>query len=786
VRIYLSVVLTVLFLSGALWGVTPRSPSWKPVFRTGAQQLSFDEISTLAFPTEPGIKMAAAISDLQELYTERYGTSLAVVYGVAPKHSLSFKIDASVGEGGAFVIDRRRTRAVVRGADESAWSNALYSICSDLMGARWYWSGSLGFEWTEPEKRFFPNYPWRGRPSFVERRFSPHLTDYARRNRLNRMYAFNHNLAKVFDPDAYEQDPELFAEVNGRRNAPRGHRATDPQPDFTYEGSVELAARAALDFFEEHPQARSFSLSINDNVLFDTRARTEAAVTPLRFFRRRPDYTDLVFGFMNRVAERVFDQGGAWTTVSGEKRYLTALAYYWTEPAPSIKIHPRVMPVLTSDRAQWHDSDYRSEDEALIREWTRSGAERVATWDYYFGAPYLYPRQFNQWMDASLKTLSDAGVEVFFTQLPAFWGLDGAKAWLASELLWDANQDMGKLLDEYYHEFFGPAAAPMRAFYEKAERHRNAHEGEADWIKLYKDEAGIALFTEDVLKELRLSLDTASGKVDPDTRFARRVEVVSQAFELTERYAAYDTARRDLVRVCLRKARYSKAEIHSRLEYFREMRAAYESYFENFLDTEYAPPRGSIELSQSNPEAFALGVLDDLDARELVSRLQDPNLGHYGSRARNFLGPNVPVLKDWWIDFRPSENFKLAREGSQSGLFISNADIASVFSVFPVLPNHDYALRCEAAWQISLDNRAHVEVIWLDREGKTLERNILLRFPIGASRPVESFTLPFKSPAGAHSIRARIVTSRQYSGDFLEIQRLDFGVLMPLAGFLDR
>ena len=58
---------------------------------------------------------------------------------------------------------------------------------------------------------------------------------------------------------------------------------------------------------------------------------------------------------------------------------------------------------LTSDRAQWHDPDYRTQDKALIQAWAASGAERVATWDYYFGAPYLYPRQFNQWIIESIR-----------------------------------------------------------------------------------------------------------------------------------------------------------------------------------------------------------------------------------------------------------------------------------------------------------------------------------------------------------------------------------------------
>jgi hypothetical protein len=385
----------------------------------------------------------------------------------------------------------------------------------------------------------------------VQRKFYPVNTDFARRNRLNHVYSFNHNLAKVFSKKVFATQPEAFAEVNGRRKVPRGSGRTDPQPDLTRPEAVEIAAQAALAHFADKPNSKSFSLSINDNVLFDTTERTEAVVSPLRYFRTRPNYTDLVFGFMNQVAKRVFEEGGAWQTPAGEDRYLTALAYYWTEPAPTIPIHPRVMPVLTSDRAQWHDPDYRTQDKALIQAWAASGAERLATWDYYFGAPHLYPRQFNQWIFESIRHMSNAGIDVFFSQLPSFWGLDGAKAWFAAELLWNPEQDAHALLDEYYDSFFGPASAPIRAFYETAERHRNENEGQADWIKLYKDESGIALFTPEVLAEMRGYIELAEAKLgirplgDMRTnqdalRFQKRVQVVSKAFRLTELYADFE------------------------------------------------------------------------------------------------------------------------------------------------------------------------------------------------------------------------------------------------------
>ena len=162
--------------------------------------------------------------------------------------------------------------------------------------------------------------------------------------------------------------------------------------------------------------------------------------------------------------------------------------------------------MLTSDRAQWHDPHYRAEDRALIQRWSRSGAKRIGTWDYYFGSPYPYPRQFNEWIAESLRHLSKHNVTVFFSQLPSAWGMDGGKAWLASRLLWNPRQDAAALLEEYYTTFFGPAAKSMRAFYETAEAHRNVNEGEWFWIKYYLDEAGIELSRS---RPLRNCVDTS-------------------------------------------------------------------------------------------------------------------------------------------------------------------------------------------------------------------------------------------------------------------------------------
>ena len=81
------------------------------------------------------------------------------------------------------------------------------------------------------------------------------------------------------------------------------------------------------------------------------------------------NYTDMTFEFANKVARKVFNDAGLWKTDKGEDRYLGMLAYYWAEQSPNIPLHPKVLPILTSDRSQWHDSGYQQTDKNLIERW---------------------------------------------------------------------------------------------------------------------------------------------------------------------------------------------------------------------------------------------------------------------------------------------------------------------------------------------------------------------------------------------------------------------------------
>ncbi|MEM8868184.1 MAG: DUF4838 domain-containing protein [Verrucomicrobiota bacterium] len=783
-------ILFLLFLVGFGPVRAGRPGAWRCERIPASSQLDLSELRWLVVPGASSDLLLEAVQEVSELLAERCGAAVVVAgTGGKPKQAIILQLRSSRflnQPGGCFSIRRERSRLYIRASDEAGLMNGLYSFCSEVLGARWYWDGSLGFEWVGEAPARYGKRLWLEQPAFVHRQLHPANGDYGRRNRLNRVYRFNHNLARVFSAELFAETPEAFATIRGAQREPRGSGARDPQPNFASERAVEIAARAVIAHFEREPESASFSLSINDNVLFDDTAATENAVSPLRYFRRRPDYTDMVFGFVNEVAVKVFDEAGLWETSAGQPRYLTALAYYWTEPSPQIEVHPRVMPVLTSDRAQWHSSEYREEDKQLIERWAASGAERVATWDYYFGSPYPYPRQLNQWIGESIPFLEAQGVDVFFSQLPALWGLDGAKSWLTAELLWDPSQEVEALLEEFYLQFFGEASGPMRSFYELAEAYRNENEGAPDWIKFYKDEAGIQLFDTSTLREMRALLDEAAVLVSFDEKRSQRVQVVSEAFQLTERYAAMHEARLTLIEGCLKafsQTRVGGPLLEDGLHAYEVAKKAHDAWSQYLLDSEiHRMIKAFLKIKQTDPMPMVVAAVDLADGLDLgllkpVFNNVDLRNGPMPPMPRDFLGPALPEISGWYFDFRASEFLKVEAARSvrlnERGLRVSGADVFSVFRDAPVKERFQYYLDVDLAWSVSPDNRTQVRVNWYDASGATVRVDLPLQLPIGESADVQRILLAFEAPESAVRARVHFTSSRQYAGDFLELRRID-------------
>ena len=406
--------------------------------------------------------------------------------------------------------------------------------------------------------------------------------------------------------------------------------------------------------------------------------------------------------------------------------------------------------------------------------------------------------------------MNEQKIDIFFSQLPCVWGLDGGKGWLAAQLLWNAKEDGEALMEEFYEEFFGDASAEMRNFFEIAERQRNVNEGDAKWIKYYYNEAGIELFNCDILAEMRRQLILAKAEVSLGSRFEKRINIVSEAFELTELYYKYQTSRKELVNAIAINNKKSK-NIQELVCSLVENKNQFLSRSEELISKElHASFESFLSLVQTDPiKASLVSIRKEITSKDwLLYNAYEPELKVSGQwmnqpnqftsvinnadfrvhpddwKKRNFLGPKVPNLKGWKIGFRPSQSFKISpcplsiEEDSSiildKGLIIENADMFNLYQFCPVLPRQGYILRSQINFKLSLDCRAQYRIDWVDDLGNKFKQERLLQLPSNKSETIANFEIPLIAPNNAVQAKISFLILRQEEGDLIEVDYIDF------------
>ena len=437
---------------------------------------------------------------------------------------------------------------------------------------------------------------------------------WARFNGLTPRLNFSHNLGRVFPPELYDTHPEFFPlEGEKRLQPPTGAQWWNP--DLGRADVAAYAAGKAREFFAKNPDAVSFALGVNDGLVFGESPETVALTTPVRWFRERPDYSNLVFTFMNRAAADL--------ATTHPDKYLGALAYYWTENTPDFPVHPQVIPFLTADRSQGYDRGGREEERALQARWvarmTEDGGRRpeagglfsdvspqssvpshpssaigpqssalspqssvlgrqvrLGLYDYLYGHGFLIPR-IHTWLIAeNLREARRLGFTDYFAEMTPNWGLDGPQPWLVAQLLQDPEQSERRLLAEYYRRYFRESAFLMQRFFERCEEQWMDQAGRSYWLKHFRNESQAAVFPSAVCRELKGILDAALAQAKSDT-VRIRVGQVSDAFGVTQRFVAMQEAREALNRAALAE-NVSPATVAAALDRFQIMRESFVSY----------------------------------------------------------------------------------------------------------------------------------------------------------------------------------------------------------------
>lgn len=701
----------------------------------------------------------------------------------AAKPPFDTEVSAAVRDGAVFIRSERR---------ESVGHAASWFLERELE-ARWFMPGPLGKSVPRRAALRIDSGTKSFRPGFVSRDLgiggTPGREWYAR-NRLEARLDHGHNLVNIFRPEDFARTPEMAPMRNGVRFMPA---ASDQnwQPNMLSAAAAEHAAAAASRAFAAEPKRLSYSLSTNDAVRYDDSPETLAAVSPARFFRHRPDYSNLVFKFTNAVAEIV--------AKTNPERYLPAYAYYWCENTPDFPVAKNVVPFLTADRSQWSHPAFAAEDRALIERWCRSGAELVGVYDYYYGNPFFSPRPTLYTVKASIPFMHRAGVRAFFAETNPNWSIDGPKSWLTAQLLWDPQQNPDALLDLYYREFWAEAAEPMRGFFAICERVWQNQPGPALWLRYFKDDDQAWIYPPAARAELRTQVERAArAATTADVR--ARVAFVSTGLTVSEAFWDFAAAR-DRAGALVTKS----ADPAAFLAAWRSYRAKRDAFVQSFAKVQKENP---LAIAPQDLEIYLRNQPDSRIARELsrtpvgralleeAKELLDATVGAAANKIPAVVAGGIEGLHDpgwsevktlpvggsatiewtqgagpWRGSGEPWEGrtveLKTAADGSRV-LRMAGCRTEGIGQWVAVVPGSIYAATAKVRAKSSPGTATYLIVTFLDDQGRHIGLGRIDRLPAGNAIQEGELCVLAKAPPQAKFIGYGVRAQNQINDDFVE------------------
>jgi len=439
--------------------------------------------------------------------------------------------------GGYLVKTLDPRTLVIRGNNDPATTSGIVGFLERYVGVHQYWPGSCGgIGDVVPSKPtlFVPEVEWRDWPYFLSRHFSGYSFHGANGLDFLREHhelPCSENYSVWLPPEMYgEEHSEFFPFMNGKRHVPpKESLQTRWQPCVSNPQVVRIMAEGVVDYFREHPDSLGVNFSVNDGN-GDCMCEKCRAVDPTdASFAHGIGSCDRYVRFTNEVCNIVEREYPSKTIVF--------LAYAATRRAPlTIRPHRMIMPVLTTPGNFFEAWD----------EWMRTGVRHMGIYthhddDFMFLLPKL---DIHQSVRRIRYAVASGRARIFYGEMFPIWPISGIVTYVTSRLLWDPRQDVDALLDEYYAEFFGPAAEPMKASYETLEAGYERwldQEGEPHWygrdassIRHGRSLAQFKVLAPEEADRAAAALVRASEAANSDQRVSERIHIIRAMFGLIE------------------------------------------------------------------------------------------------------------------------------------------------------------------------------------------------------------------------------------------------------------
>lgn len=488
---------------------------------------------------------------------DKAADSPAILVGPSARlDALAVSLDADrLGREG-YIVRTLGPNVVIAGPGPRGTLYGVYDLLEDHLGCRWFAADLSVIPKTDRlvladlDETTVPRLEYR--EPFTFEAFDG---DWTARNRMNSANArleakhggkvrfgdgfFVHTFARLVPPETYFKDhPEYFSLVGGKRQD--GYA----QLCCTNEDVIRICTEGILAAMRAQPDATVFSLSQNDTFKYCECDRCQALATA------EDSQIAPVLAMVNRVAEAVEKEF--------PEKAVETLAYQWTRKPPKT-LRPRqnvIIRLCSIECCFAHpldgcDSPANLAFVADLKGWAKA-SNRLWVWDYVTDfAHYLMPFPNQRVRDDNIRLYRDNHVTGIFEQDTydtPHSELANLGAYLTAKFLWNAEYGEDRAISEFLDAYYGPAAAPIRAYLDLLHDHAekaNVH------VHIFNAPSP-ALFPDDLLAKADTLWQQAEEAVSGDADRARRVRLgrMSVDYAVTElaRKAPADSPLRELAR----------------------------------------------------------------------------------------------------------------------------------------------------------------------------------------------------------------------------------------------
>ncbi|MFO7906141.1 MAG: DUF4838 domain-containing protein [Planctomycetota bacterium] len=489
-------------------------------------------------------QLAEAVAEMRTLIQRASGAALPLVEE-APEGTIAIHVGRTPGVGDAielgdldrdgFVIEFPDARTIViLGPTDWGTEFGVYEFLERFVDVRWLLPGEHGRDVPEQATITVPDEAVIEEPAFMSRLFSGGRGahgQWAIRNGMRGTISFHHNLRDLYKPEVFaEEHPEFYPLWDGERFNPLESNQRW-QPCFTAPGIVEAGIDRIVEYFDEHPDAISYSLGINDTRRHCECENCRALDVGRENFLGIPHLSDRYFTWANAVVEGVIEEH--------PDKYFGCLAYNSVvEPPDRVDVHPSIIPYMTYDRMKWVDPEIEEQGKQLTEAWAEA-SPTIGWYDYIYGTPYMLPRYYPHHMGEYLEWGHQHGVRALYAEAYPNVG-EGPKLYVYLALNWDPYADVDALLDEWFERACGPGSADaLRSYYEFWEQFWTERIIDSSWFSergqylRFNSPRYLADVTPEEIGQCREWLEEAIAKARTDKQRARG-ELLLKAFEYYE------------------------------------------------------------------------------------------------------------------------------------------------------------------------------------------------------------------------------------------------------------